>query len=135
MRKVHYVMLRKQIAAVPCSELFFQIKLFYFLDTLTQQIIFLILNINNFWGDLSGISSKTATLVPCRAAKGLEPGCLSCPDAAVWKLQRILKRARDRVVGLGEDIVGTPPLARFPLQQAAFDFHGAHCNQCFLRQN
>ena len=33
------------------------------MDTLTQQIIFLIIKINNFRGDLSGISAKTATLV------------------------------------------------------------------------
>ena len=37
-------------------------KLNLFLDALTQQIIFLIIQINNFWGDLSGISAKPATL-------------------------------------------------------------------------
>ena len=35
------------------------------MDTLTQQIIFLIIKINNFWGDLSSISAETATLI-CR---------------------------------------------------------------------
>ena len=32
------------------------------MDSLTQKIFFLIIKINNFWGDLSGISAKTATL-------------------------------------------------------------------------
>ena len=32
------------------------------MDTLTQQSIFLIIQINNFWGDPSGISAITATL-------------------------------------------------------------------------
>ena len=50
---------------VRCSEVFFKIKLFYFLDTSTQQIFFLIIKIKFFWGDLSGISAKTATLVRC----------------------------------------------------------------------
>ena len=31
------------------------------MDTLTQQIIFWIIKINIFWGDLSGIPAKTAT--------------------------------------------------------------------------
>ena len=44
------------------SEVFFKIKLLIFLDILTQKIIFLIVKIINFWGDLSGISAKTATL-------------------------------------------------------------------------
>ena len=51
------------ILLVRSSEVFFKIKLNYFMDTLTQQIIFLILKINIFWGDLSGISATTATLV------------------------------------------------------------------------
>ena len=33
------------------------------MDTLTQQIYFLTIEINIFWGDLSGISAKTATLI------------------------------------------------------------------------
>ena len=44
------------------SEVFFKILIILFLDTLSQQIFFLIIKINNFWGDLSGISAKTATL-------------------------------------------------------------------------
>ena len=32
------------------------------MDTLSQKIYFLIIKINNFWGDFSGISAKTATL-------------------------------------------------------------------------
>ena len=44
------------------SEVFFKILIILFLDTLNQQRIFLIIKINNFWGDLSGISAKTATL-------------------------------------------------------------------------
>ena len=43
-------------------EVFFKIKLFYFLDALTQQILFLTIKMNIFCGDLSGISAKTATL-------------------------------------------------------------------------
>ena len=41
---------------------FFQNVISLFLDTLSQQIYFLIIKINNFWGDLSGISAKPATL-------------------------------------------------------------------------
>ena len=47
-----------------CNELvkFFS-KLNYFIyDTLTKQIIFLIIKTLNFWGDLNGISAKTETL-------------------------------------------------------------------------
>ena len=43
------------------SEVFFKIILF--LDTLTQKNNFFDHKINNFWGDQSGISAKTATLV------------------------------------------------------------------------
>ena len=44
-------------------EKFFQNPIISFLDTLSQKNIFFIIKINNFWGDLSGISAKTATLV------------------------------------------------------------------------
>ena len=33
------------------------------MDTLRQEIYFLIIKINNFWGDLSGIAAKTASLI------------------------------------------------------------------------
>ena len=42
---------------------------YLFLDTLTQQIVFLIVKINIFWSDLSGISAKTITLPICRSNK------------------------------------------------------------------
>ena len=54
---------------------FFQNLNILFMDTLTQQMVFLIVNINIFWGDLSGISAKTATLV-------------SWSEAVEWKLRR-----------------------------------------------
>ena len=41
---------------------FFQNLIILFLDILTQQISSLIIKISFFWGDLSGISAKTATL-------------------------------------------------------------------------
>ena len=44
------------------SEVFFQNLIIYFLDTLILYLIFLIIKINNFRGDLSDISAKTATL-------------------------------------------------------------------------
>ena len=44
------------------SEVFFKIKLFYFW-ILWPNKHFLIIKINNFWGDLSSISAKTATLM------------------------------------------------------------------------
>ena len=47
---------------------FFQNWIILFLDTLNQKIYFLIIKINIFWGDLSDISAKTATLLPIRAA-------------------------------------------------------------------
>ena len=42
------------------------------MDTLTQQIFFMIIKMNNFWGDLSGISAKTATL-DCRSLVAIAP--------------------------------------------------------------
>ena len=45
------------------SEVFFQNYFILFLDTLTQHILFLITTVNTFWGDLSSISAKTATLL------------------------------------------------------------------------
>ena len=49
---------------VPCrQQSFFQNINNFFLDTFSQQIYFLIIKINNFWGDLSGISATTATLL------------------------------------------------------------------------
>ena len=50
-------------SSVLTSEVFFKIYIILFLDTMTQQIFFLMIKINIFWGDLSGISAKTATLV------------------------------------------------------------------------
>ena len=44
------------------SEVFFKIKLFYFW-ILWPNNFFLIMKINIFWGDLSGTSAKTATLL------------------------------------------------------------------------
>ena len=45
---------------------FFQNCIYLFQDTLILQIMFLIIKINNFRGDLSDISAKSATLVsPC----------------------------------------------------------------------
>ena len=50
--------------SVCISEAFFKIKLNCFLDTLIlKYIYFLIIQINNFQGDISDISAKTATLV------------------------------------------------------------------------
>ena len=57
---------------------FFQNQIILFLDTLNQQIYFLIKKINNFWGDLSGISAKTAADIQLQngpephVSKGLE---------------------------------------------------------------
>ena len=48
---------------VRVSEVFFKIKIYYFLDTLILLIFFLIIKIIIFRGDLSDISAKTATLV------------------------------------------------------------------------
>ena len=48
---------------IAASEVFFKIFIFLFLDTLSQQIFFLIIKINIFWGDLCSISVKTATLI------------------------------------------------------------------------
>ena len=45
------------------SAVVFKIKCIYFLDTLILKIIFLITKLNNFRGDLSDISAKTATLI------------------------------------------------------------------------
>ena len=45
------------------SEVFFKIWLFLFLDNLILKIIFLIIKINNFQGDLRDILAKTATLM------------------------------------------------------------------------
>ena len=59
---------------VRASDVFFQNAIISFLDSLTQQIIFLIIKINNFWGDQSGISAKTATLVRAGSAGSLV-GC------------------------------------------------------------
>ena len=44
-------------------DVFFKIKLKIFLDTLIVKKYFFIIKINNFRGDLSDISAKTATLV------------------------------------------------------------------------
>ena len=52
---------RLSVCLIIASEVFFKIKLF--LESLTEQIIFLIVKINNFWGDLSGISAKTPALI------------------------------------------------------------------------
>ena len=49
------------------SEAFFKIKLNCFLDTLILKIYFLIIKINNFRGDLSGISAKKSSLVTAKA--------------------------------------------------------------------
>ena len=46
---------------------FFQILIYLFLDALILQICVLIISINTFWGNLSDITAKTATLVgACR---------------------------------------------------------------------
>ena len=45
------------------SEVFFQNQIDLFMDTLILKIIFLIIKLNNFRGDLRDISAKTATLV------------------------------------------------------------------------
>ena len=44
------------------NDAFFKIKVFFLGDILILKIIFLIVKINIFWGDLSDISAKTATL-------------------------------------------------------------------------
>ena len=49
---------------------FFSKILFFYLDSLTQQTCFLIIKIIIFWGDLSGISAKTATLTVLRSNNG-----------------------------------------------------------------
>ena len=49
------------------SEVFFKIKLKYFLDTLILSTYFFIIKINNFPVDFSSISAKTATLVATTA--------------------------------------------------------------------
>ena len=49
--------------AVNIRDFFFKTKLHIFLDTLIVKIHFLIIKINNFPGDLSNVSTKTATLV------------------------------------------------------------------------
>ena len=48
---------------VQSSEVFFKIKLFYFWILWPNTYFLLMIKINNFWGDLSGISAKPATLV------------------------------------------------------------------------
>ena len=48
---------------------FFSKLNYYFLDTLTQKIYFLVIKINNFWGDLSGISAKKSSLHQTRYIK------------------------------------------------------------------
>ena len=50
------------IVLATTSEAFFKIKLFYFWDTSTLQMCFLIVQINNCRGDVSDILAKTATL-------------------------------------------------------------------------
>ena len=52
-----------QSAGISASEAFFEIKLNCFLDTLLLKIFFFMIKINNFRGDLSDISAKTATLI------------------------------------------------------------------------
>ena len=56
---------------------FFQNLNILFLDTLSQQIIFLIIEITIFWGDLSSISAKTATLISM-----CSPTCSFCMSSA-----------------------------------------------------
>ena len=51
-----------QSAGISASEAFFEIKLNCFLDTLLLKIFFFMIKINNFRGDLSDRSAKTATL-------------------------------------------------------------------------
>ena len=56
---------RRRVTAYSWSQsqcFFFQKNFFFFLDTLILKIYFLIIKINNFRGDLSGISARTATL-------------------------------------------------------------------------
>ena len=48
------------------SEVFFKIKFLYFSGTLTLQIYFLIIQINDFRGEVSDVSAKTATLIRTR---------------------------------------------------------------------
>ena len=58
----------------PCLtiiDVFFNSKLTDFLDTLILQLYFLIIKINNFRGDLSNISAKTATLLTMRHRREL----------------------------------------------------------------
>ena len=55
--------LRKSHRWALLSEVFFQIKYFIFWILWSYKYIFLIIKINNFRGDLSDISAKTATLV------------------------------------------------------------------------
>ena len=50
-------------ALTETSELFFQNQINLFLDTLIQQIYILIVQMNNFPGDLSDVSAKTAALI------------------------------------------------------------------------
>ena len=45
------------------SEVFFRIKLSSFFDALMRLTYFLGIELNNFQGDLSGVSAKTATLL------------------------------------------------------------------------
>ena len=63
--------------ATATSEVSFKIKSFIFFDTLILQIYFLIIKINIFRGDLSGISAKTATLTATNAQR---PGPVQAPE-------------------------------------------------------
>ena len=58
------------------------------MDTLTQQIIFLIIEIHSFWGDLSGISAKTATLShtgPVSVEGHASDFCMISDSAGFWR--------------------------------------------------
>ena len=52
-----------EVATLTPSEDFFKIIYFYFLDTLILLTYFSITTLNNFWDDLSDISTKKALLL------------------------------------------------------------------------
>ena len=86
-----YYAFRTGVGARPSVKFFSKLN-YLFLDTLTQQIIFLIIKINIFWGDLSGISAKTATLkTMCCRILIIESHHCTCvlPDCHTLHEQRV----------------------------------------------
>ena len=55
------------------------------MDSLTQQRIFLMVKINSFWGYLSGISAKTATLPTTLSYTGVDLNTLTSMPAYDWE--------------------------------------------------